>query len=106
MSVELGLPWLPPGYCAELRQMLSGRLTIEDNESVNASLCKTFVDPNPRKTWREGTEKKSFNYLLLDPSITQNLPARYTQLSAFKYFVILCLHIANLVHVVVHTSGL
>ena len=86
--------------------MLSGRLTIEDNESVNASLCKTFVDPNPRKTWREGTEKKSFNYLLLDPSITQNLPARYTQLSAFKYFVILCLHIANLVHVVVHTSGL
>ncbi|CAG4947722.1 unnamed protein product [Colias eurytheme] len=31
---------------------------------------------NPNKKWREGTTKTSFTYLLLDPRLTNNLPAR------------------------------
>ncbi|CAG9563830.1 unnamed protein product [Danaus chrysippus] len=31
---------------------------------------------NPKKIWREGNAKTSFTYLLLDPRITGNLPAR------------------------------
>lgn len=32
-----------------------------------------FSDPN--RKWREGTTKTSFTYLLLDPRLTNNLPA-------------------------------
>ncbi|CAG5029727.1 unnamed protein product [Parnassius apollo] len=31
---------------------------------------------NPNKKWREGTTKTSFTYLLLDPRLTNNLPAK------------------------------
>ncbi|KAM3963178.1 uncharacterized protein ACR2FA_002543 [Aphomia sociella] len=31
---------------------------------------------NPNKKWREGTTKTSFTYLLLDPRVTDNLPAK------------------------------
>lgn len=31
---------------------------------------------NPKKKWREGNTKTSFTYLLLDPRLTANLPAR------------------------------
>ncbi|XP_032519970.2 ankyrin repeat and LEM domain-containing protein 1-like [Danaus plexippus] len=31
---------------------------------------------NPKKIWREGNAKTSFTYLLLDPRVTGNLPAR------------------------------
>ncbi|KAL0869660.1 hypothetical protein ABMA27_005907 [Loxostege sticticalis] len=31
---------------------------------------------NPNRKWREGTAKTSFTYLLLDPRVTDNLPAR------------------------------
>lgn len=31
---------------------------------------------NPSKKWREGNSKTSFTYLLLDPRLTNNLPAR------------------------------
>lgn len=31
---------------------------------------------NPNKKWREGTSKTSFTYLLLDPRVTDNLPAK------------------------------
>ena len=63
---------------------LDGRLTLDDKESLNSSLCRMFLDPNPKRRWREGTEKKSFNYLLLDPSVTNNLPSRYKHLSTLR----------------------
>lgn len=31
---------------------------------------------NSNKKWREGTAKTSFTYLLLDPRLTENLPAK------------------------------
>ncbi|XP_060805763.1 ankyrin repeat and LEM domain-containing protein 1 [Amyelois transitella] len=38
---------------------------------------KTRADfANPNKKWREGAAKTSFTYLLLDPRVTDNLPAR------------------------------
>ncbi|XP_015685881.1 ankyrin repeat and LEM domain-containing protein 1, partial [Protobothrops mucrosquamatus] len=36
--------------------------------------------------WREGLLKSSFNYLLLDPRVTQNLPARCQLLSPAECF--------------------
>ena len=33
------------------------------------------------KQWREGTTKSSFNYLLLDPRVTENLPLRAKEMS-------------------------
>lgn len=40
------------------------------------AVCNEFSSPDPRKHWREGKNKSSFTYLLLDPRITNNLPYR------------------------------
>lgn len=49
-----------------------------------------FGKPNKTQRWREGTRKTSFNYLLLDPRITLNLPERHKDLDendAWKIFI-------------------
>ncbi|EFX76998.1 hypothetical protein DAPPUDRAFT_54711, partial [Daphnia pulex] len=52
-------------------------------------LVTHFTCPDPLKPWREGLAKKSFNYLLLDPRVTHNLPLNETQdqQKLFKRFV-------------------
>jgi len=39
-------------------------------------MVAAFLNPDRSKTWREGTQKCYFNYLLLDPGVTQNLRDR------------------------------
>ena len=39
-------------------------------------MSSVLINPRPQDYWRGGTKKTSFNYLLLDPNITQDLPLR------------------------------
>lgn len=45
-------------------------------KSLEEALTKQFSNPDPSRKWREGVNKSSFTYLLLDPRITNNLPCR------------------------------
>ncbi|KAK9875278.1 hypothetical protein WA026_007669 [Henosepilachna vigintioctopunctata] len=45
-------------------------------KSLEEVLVKDFANPNPTRKWREGVNKTSFTYLLMDPRITNNLPCR------------------------------
>ncbi|XP_014230760.1 uncharacterized protein LOC106655074 [Trichogramma pretiosum] len=49
---------------------------IDDFETIERKVFFEFDVPNPSRKWREGTSKSSFNYLLLDPRLTQDLPRR------------------------------
>lgn len=44
-------------------------------------VCQQFESPKPSMSWRGGLSKTSFNYLLLDPRITENLPYRAENIS-------------------------
>ncbi|XP_076102149.1 uncharacterized protein LOC143071614 [Mytilus galloprovincialis] len=76
-----------PGYSPELCQAFidwdpSGLNALEDK--LISSFCNTD------RCWREGHLKSSFNYLLLDPRVTKNLPNRMHSLGekeSFKIFV-------------------
>ncbi|XP_053558906.1 ankyrin repeat and LEM domain-containing protein 1 [Bombina bombina] len=55
-----------------------------------ATLSQEFDQPDKTQKWREGVLKSSFNYLLLDPRVTRNLPSRSHTLSkndCFRIFV-------------------
>ena len=57
---------------------------LKDLESYKARENKIFLEfarPDPSRRWREGLTKASFNYLLLDSRITQDLPNRAANLS-------------------------
>ncbi|CAH0551473.1 unnamed protein product [Brassicogethes aeneus] len=43
---------------------------------LEESVSKQFSCPDPSRKWREGVNKTSFTYLLLDSRITNNLPCR------------------------------
>ncbi|NXF41106.1 ANKL1 protein, partial [Nyctibius bracteatus] len=49
-------------------------------------LAQQFDRPDRSRHWREGLLKSSFNYLLLDPRTTQNLPLRSHRLSPAECF--------------------
>ncbi|NXQ79109.1 ANKL1 protein, partial [Nyctibius grandis] len=49
-------------------------------------LAQQFDRPDRSRHWREGLVKSSFNYLLLDPRTTQNLPLRSHRLSPAECF--------------------
>lgn len=48
--------------------------------TIETDVFKEFISPDPSRRWREGTSKTSFNYLLLDPRITQDLPHHALQI--------------------------
>ncbi|XP_062560694.1 uncharacterized protein LOC134224989 [Armigeres subalbatus] len=50
---------------------------IPHHQTLEAEMCSEFVTTND-KTWREGHLKKSFIYLLIDPRVSENLPAQQT----------------------------
>ncbi|KAK2542221.1 Ankle1, partial [Columba guinea] len=74
-----------PGHSPELVAALrTGRIpNCGQDELV---LVQQFDCPDRSRRWREGLLKSSFNYLLLDPRITQNLPLRSHQLSPAECF--------------------
>ncbi|XP_076444008.1 uncharacterized protein LOC143282294 [Babylonia areolata] len=86
---RLGLTSSQPGYSSELNRLLSGSVDVEDLAKAELSMVAPFQTPDGR-AWREGTIKSCFNYLLLDPRVTKNLPLRAKSLSdldAFKIFL-------------------
>ncbi|KAE8746958.1 hypothetical protein FOCC_FOCC006378 [Frankliniella occidentalis] len=48
-----------------------------------------FEKPDPNRRWREGVAKSSFNYLLLDPRLSNNLPAKVAahDLETWRQFI-------------------
>lgn len=44
-------------------------------------------DAEMSKEWREGNQRCCFNYFLLDPRVTQNLPQRAKQLTDEQIFL-------------------
>ena len=60
----------------ELKLALSGDLNTSTLQELEDVMARPFTIPDPSRHWREGTRKSSFNYLLLDPRITRQLPSR------------------------------
>ncbi|XP_046545741.1 LOW QUALITY PROTEIN: uncharacterized protein LOC124255839 [Haliotis rubra] len=78
-----------PEYSPELRAALQNNLDCEGVDDLEDKLVASFQNTQGR-IWREGTLKSSFNYLLLDPRVTKNLPYRAKTLGegeTFKAFI-------------------
>ncbi|XP_061200180.1 ankyrin repeat and LEM domain-containing protein 1 isoform X2 [Neopsephotus bourkii] len=75
----------PAGHSPELAAALQSGL-IPDCAQDELVLRQEFDRPDRSRHWREGLVKSSFNYLLLDPRTTQNLPLRSHQLSPAECF--------------------
>ncbi|XP_058019650.1 ankyrin repeat and LEM domain-containing protein 1 [Ahaetulla prasina] len=76
-------------YSPELASALD-TYRIPTSKADEGALAAEFDRPDKSRRWREGLQKSSFNYLLLDPRVTQNLPARCQLLSpaeAFQTFI-------------------
>lgn len=54
---------------------------LNNFEMLEEEVFKEFLMPNSSRKWREGTSKNSFNYLLLDPRMTKDLPRRTATLN-------------------------
>ncbi|KAI9562338.1 hypothetical protein GHT06_013303 [Daphnia sinensis] len=81
------------GVSKELQTMLLQYPGLDSDTKIATNLDRLLVThftcPDPLKPWREGLAKKSFNYLLLDPRVTDNLPLNESQnqQKLFKRFV-------------------
>ncbi|KAM6040313.1 ankyrin repeat and LEM domain-containing protein 1 [Theristicus caerulescens] len=74
-----------PGHSPELAAALRTGC-VPDCAQDELALAQQFDHPNRSRHWREGLVKSSFNYLLLDPRTTQNLPLRSHCLSPAECF--------------------
>ncbi|XP_060089071.1 ankyrin repeat and LEM domain-containing protein 1 [Heteronotia binoei] len=77
------------GYSLELSAALE-MYQIPDGKDDEMTLSRQFDQPDKSRKWREGVLKSSFNYLLLDPRVTQNLPFRsqyVSQAECFRTFI-------------------
>ncbi|XP_052331394.1 ankyrin repeat and LEM domain-containing protein 1 [Oncorhynchus keta] len=70
-----------PELCVALRT-----LVLPDCQEDELALCQQFDQPDQNRKWREGVIKSSFNYLLLDPRVTKNLPYRSHSMSPVDCF--------------------
>ncbi|NWU55439.1 ANKL1 protein, partial [Dromas ardeola] len=59
---------------------------VPDCAQDELALARQFDRPDRSRRWREGLLKSSFNYLLLDPRTTQDLPLRSHHLSPAECF--------------------
>lgn len=74
-------------YSLELEKTLRNaewRISLESYKTLEAQLSAQFSKPDPSRKWREGVNKSSFTYLLLDPRVTSNLPSRADNLPPEK----------------------
>ncbi|XP_071965057.1 uncharacterized protein [Antedon mediterranea] len=71
-------------YSQELNDRVKNSTKAGDDEEE--IMCAAFNNPDPGRKWREGVVKSSFNYLLLDPRVTRNLPQRSKHLSDSETF--------------------
>ncbi|XP_052017904.1 ankyrin repeat and LEM domain-containing protein 1 isoform X2 [Apodemus sylvaticus] len=68
------------GHSPELAEALRTG-SIPDCRVDEAALARHFHQLDPSRKWREGVTKSSFTYLLLDPRLTKDLPARASSLT-------------------------
>ncbi|XP_037829920.1 ankyrin repeat and LEM domain-containing protein 1 isoform X2 [Kryptolebias marmoratus] len=73
------------GYSLELCRALQ-TLQLPDCQADEQALSQQFDQPDQNRKWREGIIKSSFNYLLLDPRVTKNLPFRSQSTSPHECF--------------------
>lgn len=86
---QLDQPPTDVGYSPEMRWALR-TFELPDCQADEQALCQQFDQPDQNRKWREGIIKSSFNYLLLDPRVTKNLPFRsrtMTPQECFQTFV-------------------
>uniref|UniRef100_T1IWS4 LEM domain-containing protein n=1 Tax=Strigamia maritima TaxID=126957 RepID=T1IWS4_STRMM len=70
------------GYSKELQLMIEGKHNLTMVKELESKMRDIFDRiENPNRQWREGRAKNCFNYLLLDPRVTRNLPLRSAQMS-------------------------
>uniref|UniRef100_A0A3B4GYZ9 Ankyrin repeat and LEM domain containing 1 n=1 Tax=Pundamilia nyererei TaxID=303518 RepID=A0A3B4GYZ9_9CICH len=77
------------GYSPELCRVLE-TFNLPNCQADEQALCQQFDQPDQNRKWREGIIKSSFNYLLLDPRVTKNLPFRshtMTPKECFQTFI-------------------
>ncbi|XP_014670550.1 PREDICTED: uncharacterized protein LOC106811446 [Priapulus caudatus] len=68
-------------YCSEVQKAISGKFPMASFAERERLMCQAFSQADPNRKWREGNLKSSFNYLLLDPRVTDNLPLRCAAMS-------------------------
>ncbi|KAM9493719.1 uncharacterized protein Hap1MRO34_003816 isoform 1-T1 [Clarias gariepinus] len=73
------------GYSPELNKVLCS-FHLPDCKADEFAVCEQFDQPDQNKRWREGIIKSSFNYLLLDPRVTKNLPYRSQVMTIHECF--------------------
>ncbi|XP_068446023.1 ankyrin repeat and LEM domain-containing protein 1 [Clinocottus analis] len=78
-------PQADSGYSPELCRALR-TFELPDCQLDEQELFQQFDQPDQNRKWREGIIKSSFNYLLLDPRVTKNLPFRYHTMTAQECF--------------------
>ncbi|XP_061681834.1 ankyrin repeat and LEM domain-containing protein 1 [Syngnathoides biaculeatus] len=78
-------PTAPSGYSTELNIALQ-TFKLPDSQDDEQALCQQFDQPDQNRKWREGIIKSSFNYLLLDPRVTNNLPFRSSSMTPQECF--------------------
>ncbi|XP_033751024.1 LOW QUALITY PROTEIN: protein phosphatase 1 regulatory subunit 12A-like [Pecten maximus] len=75
-----------PGYSTTLNVAIEGNYDNSLAAELETKMVAAFQNPRRTCRWREGTMKSSFNYLLLDPRVTRNLPNRSSSLSELDTF--------------------
>ncbi|KAA8589486.1 uncharacterized protein ankle1 [Etheostoma spectabile] len=86
---QLDPPQTDLGYSPELCRALQ-TFKLPHCQADEQALCQQFDQPDQNRKWREGIIKSSFNYLLLDPRVTKNLPFRshtMTPQECFQTFI-------------------
>lgn len=73
------------GYSPELSRALR-TFELPCCHADEQALCQQFDQPDQNRKWREGIIKSSFNYLLLDPRVTKNLPFRSHTMTPHECF--------------------
>jgi hypothetical protein len=63
------------GFSIELINDLNSKIDTIINDKIEGLMSICFDNGN-NGNWREGHLKASFNYLLIDPRVSENLPAR------------------------------
>lgn len=75
-----------PKYCPEVYLFLENKLDMDRAIYLEQNIEEEF-DAESSRVWREGNQRCCFNYFLLDPRVTQNLPQRAKQLSDEQVFL-------------------
>ncbi|XP_028408173.1 ankyrin repeat and LEM domain-containing protein 1-like [Dendronephthya gigantea] len=84
-------------YPLETRLVLTGRKEIPDCGALEQDIIKEF-NGKRKVPWRGGTEKSSFNYLMLDPRVTLDLSQRMkkmTAIEAFRCFILAIFYVGK-----------